>query len=216
MTYGLKVFSGGGYTQLDSSDNGRVVYQISASGNATVTGAGTNYGSVLVNTTITSDTLILIRPTSPSGQKAFVLRGGSGFTIYSDQNVSFEWRAFRPATSAVGSSATYGLEVYNTSGSIVFAGSQVALRVKGTVTGTGTISGSNLWGLGNYNIQRVTALASPNQGRTYYWVHTFNTTSVTHETDDAFPGASAPTAEEIFDYRWVSSITPATLIIADI
>lgn len=222
MAYGLKVYSGGGFLQLDSSISNRVLYQEVASGTASVTGGGgsgllTYYGvSSTINSGAGSSGLIFIRPTSPNStvRNAFTIGTADSFQIYADANISFSYRVFKPSSTAGITDSNWGLIVDNGSGAQQFTNNAVTTRLKGTVTGVATVTGTNLWVSVGTNLQRmIPAVGSP--GYIYLYVGTFTSTYAGVKVDLVFPGPQVSDAEDIFTNRWINSYTPSMLVIKD-
>ena len=100
----------------------------------------------------------------------------NGFTIFSNTNVSFYWYTFKKVTSLSDPTSTYGIEVYDASGNVVFNQDVLAARIKGRITGSGSISlsGKSLYALGTFKYSAITAAFAPRRGKIYGWVHTWN------------------------------------------
>ena len=176
MAYGIKVWSANGAVQLDSTDTNQILYQEFASGTS---GAATNTGSgdfrqIIVSVTGFSigECLVFIRPTGTvTGVKAYVLPGSGGFSIMTDTNRSFYWYVFKKASS-LSTPTGYGLVVYASDGTTVQYNSDVlSARIKGRLTGTGSVTGSNLFGMGTFQYTFANARLSPNRGfiKGYHW-----------------------------------------------
>ena len=178
MAFGLKVYSANGALQIDSTDNNQILYQEFASGTtgATPSGAGTGDFRQIVQSISNfsaGEMLVFIRPTGTvTGVKAYVMPGANGFSIFSDTaSRTFYYYVFRKA-SGLAAPSGYGLAVYASNGSTVqFNGDVLSARIKGRVTGTGTVSGSNLFGMGTFQYTFANARLAPNRGeiRGYHW-----------------------------------------------
>ena len=161
MAYGFKVLSANGATQIDTSDSNQILYQEFTSGTTTaISGANLlNFKEMAVTVSGYSvgECLVFIRPTGTvTNVGAFVVPSSTGFSIWSDSNTSFYYYVFKKASS-LSAPTGYGLVVYAADGTTVqYTGDTLAARVKGCLTGGGTITGSNLFGLGTYQYSRVT------------------------------------------------------------
>ena len=180
MTYGMKIYSGNGALQLDSNDASHVIYQKHASGTSSaITDAATpEYGSTAITVSgfTFGEDLIFIQPTGSAVVKAYVRPGGSGFTIFSNVNTSFRYYVYKKATSLPTPTTDYGLILYDDAGNVTFNPDKITARVKGRITGTGgvSLSGKSLYALGTFKFSAVTAAMSPQRGKIYGWVHTWN------------------------------------------
>ena len=116
--------------------------------------------------------LVFIRPTGTvTGVKAYVMPGSNGFSIFSDTNTSFYWYVFKRASS-LSTPTGYGLVVYASDGTTVQYNSDVlSARIKGRLTGVGTVTGSNLFGMGTFQYTFANARLSPNRGfiKGFHW-----------------------------------------------
>ena len=176
MAYGIKVFSANGAVQLDSTDTNQILYQEYTSGTsdaATNTGSG-DFRQITVSVSGFSagECLVFIRPTGTvTGVKAYVMPGSNGFSIFSDTNTSFYWYVFKKASS-LSTPTGYGLVVYASDGTTVQYNSDVlSARIKGRLTGVGTVTGSNLFGMGTFQYTFANARLSPNRGfiKGFHW-----------------------------------------------
>jgi hypothetical protein len=176
MAYGIKVFSANGAVQLDSTDTNQILYQEYTSGTsdaATNTGSG-DFRQITVSVTGFSagECLVFIRPTGTvTGVKAYVMPGSNGFSIFTDTNRSFYWYVFKRASS-LSTPTGYGLVVYASDGTTVQYNSDVlSARIKGRLTGVGTVTGSNLFGMGTFQYTFANARLSPNRGfiKGFHW-----------------------------------------------
>ena len=176
MAYGIKVLSANGAVQLDSTDTNQILYQEFTSGTsdaATNTGSG-DFRQVTVSVSGFSagECLVFIRPTGTvTGVKAYVMPGSNGFSIFSDTNTSFYWYVFKKASS-LSTPTGYGLVVYASDGTTVQYNSDVlSARIKGRLTGVGTVTGSNLFGMGTFQYTFANARLSPNRGfiKGFHW-----------------------------------------------
>ena len=185
MSYGMQIYSANGAIQLDTSDSSHVLYQKHSSGTSTAisnlgTGSGNSYYYGFIAVTVSGfslgEDLVFIQPTGSAVVKAYVMPGSGGFTIFSDTNVSFYWYTFKKVTSLSAPTSTYGIEVYDASGNIVFNQDVLAARIKGRITGTGSValSGKSLYGLGTFKYSLITSALAPRRGKIYNWVHTWN------------------------------------------
>ena len=188
MSYGMQIYSANGSLQLDTNDSSHLLYQKHSSGTSSaITNVGTGssgqnsyyYGSTFVTVSgfSRSEDLVFIQPTGSAVVKAYVMPSSTGFTIFSDTNVSFYWYTFKKVTSLSDPTSTYGIEVYDASGNnVVFNQDVLAARIKGRLTGTGTItkSGQSLYGLGTFKYTAITAALAPRRGKIYGWTHTWN------------------------------------------
>jgi len=176
MAYGIKVFSANGAVQLDSTDTNQILYQEFASGTSSAaTGASSgDFRQIIVSVTGFSigECLVFIRPTGTvTGVKAYVMPGSNGFSIFTDTNRSFYWYVFKKA-STLSTPTGYGLVVYAPDGTTVQYNSDVlSARIKGRLTGTGSVTGSNLFGMGTFQYTFANARLSPNRGfiKGYRW-----------------------------------------------
>jgi hypothetical protein len=176
MAYGIKVFSANGAVQIDSTDTNQILYQEFASGTSSAaTGASSgDFRQIIVSVTGFSigECLVFIRPTGTvTGVKAYVLPGSGGFSIMTDTNRSFYWYVFKKASS-LSTPTGYGLVVYASDGTTVQYNSDVlSARIKGRVTGVGTVTGSNLFGMGTFQYTFANARLSPNRGiiKGFHW-----------------------------------------------
>ena len=176
MAYGIKVFSANGAVQLDSTDANQILYQEFASGTSSAaTGASSgDFRQIIVSVTGFSigECLVFIRPTGTvTGVKAYVLPGSGGFSIFTDTNRSFYWYVFKKA-STLSTPTGYGLVVYASDGTTVQYNSDVlSARIKGRLTGTGSVTGSNLFGMGTFQYTFANARLYPNRGfiKGYRW-----------------------------------------------
>jgi len=176
MAYGIKVFSANGAVQLDSTDANQILYQEFASGTSSAA-SGASSGdfrqiTVSVSGFSAGECLVFIRPTGTvTGVKAYVMPGSNGFSIFSDTNTSFYWYVFKKASS-LSTPTGYGLVVYASDGTTVQYNSDVlSARIKGRVTGVGTVTGSNLFGMGTFQYTFANARLSPNRGfiKGFHW-----------------------------------------------
>ena len=176
MAYGIKVLSANGAVQLDSTDTNQILYQEYTSGTsdaATNTGSG-DFRQITVSVSGFSagECLVFIRPTGTvTGVKAYVMPGSNGFSIFSDTNTSFYWYVFKRASS-LSTPTGYGLVVYASDGTTVQYNSDVlSARIKGRLTGVGTVTGSNLFGMGTFQYTFANARLSPNRGfiKGFHW-----------------------------------------------
>jgi hypothetical protein len=192
MAHGIKVWSANGAVQLDSTDSNQILYQEFASGTSdAATGASSgDFRQITVSVTNydISECLVFIRPTGTvTGVKAYVLPGSGGFSIMTDTNISFYWYVFKKASS-LATPTGYGLVVYGPDGTTVQYNSDVlSARIKGRITGTGSLAGSNLFGMGTFQYTFANAALSPNKGhiRGYHWEWT--STGVTWATAQISP-----------------------------
>jgi|TARA_R110000823_G_C15907497_1_gene497445 hypothetical protein len=185
MSYGMQIYSANGALQLDTTDSSHILYQKHSSGTSsaitnvgTGSGSGYYYGwqSVTVSGFSTGEDLVFIQPTGSADVKAYVMPTSNGFTIFSNTNVSFYWYTFKKVTSLSDPTSTYGIEVYDASGNVVFNQDVLAARIKGRITGSGSISlsGKSLYALGTFKYSAITAAFAPRRGKIYGWVHTWN------------------------------------------
>ena len=176
MAYGIKVFSANGAVQLDSTDTNQILYQEFTSGTSdAATGAGSGdfrQITVSVSNFTPAECLVFIRPTGTvTGVKAYVMPGSNGFSIFSDTNTSFYWYVFKRASN-LSTPTGYGLVVYASDGTTVQYNSDVlSARIKGRLTGVGTVTGSNLFGMGTFQYTFANARLSPNRGfiKGFHW-----------------------------------------------
>mgnify|MGYP003635763635 FL=1 len=176
MAYGIKVFSANGAVQLDSTDANQILYQEFASGTSSAA-SGASSGdfrqiTVSVSGFSAGECLVFIRPTGTvTGVKAYVMPGSNGFSIFTDTNRSFYWYVFKKASS-LSTPTGYGLVVYASDGTTVQYNSDVlSARIKGRLTGVGTVTGSNLFGMGTFQYTFANARLSPNRGfiKGFHW-----------------------------------------------
>ena len=202
MAYGIQVRSANGAVQLDSTDTNQILYQEFASGTSgAASGASSgDFRQIIVSVTGFSigECLVFIRPTGTvTGVKAYVLPGSGGFSIMTDTNRSFYWYVFKKASS-LSTPTGYGLVVYASDGTTVQYNSDVlSARIKGRLTGTGSITGSNLFGMGTFQYTFANARLSPNRGhiRGYHWEWT--SSGVTWATAQISPfGASYTSSDD--------------------
>ena len=176
MAYGIKVFSASGAVQLDSTDANQILYQEFASGTSSAASGASSGDFRQILQTVTNFTpaecLVFIRPTGTvTGVKAYVMPGSGGFSIFSDTNTSFYWYVFKKASS-LSTPTGYGLVVYASDGTTVQYNSDVlSARIKGRLTGVGTVTGSNLFGMGTFQYTFANARLSPNRGhiKGFHW-----------------------------------------------
>ena len=217
MTYGLRVYSGEGFLQIDSSNNGRFLYEQVASDTLATTQAGSSpllqylgFGSVSPG--LGTDSIVFIRPSVPAS--AYLEGSGQSFKVWSTVNTSYSYKVFKPSVSNSASTNEYGLAVYDGNNEKIFSNGYFSTRLAGTIYGTGTISGSNLWSTCGVMPQRmIPAVNTP--GQIYMWMTTFSSTSVTQQAVLGFPGPQVPDAEQIFTNRWINPYIPTTLILKD-
>lgn len=185
MSYGMQIYSANGALQLDTTDSSHILYQKHSSGTSSaITNVGTGSGNtyyygwkaVTVSGFSTGEDLVFIQPTGSAVVKAYVMPQSNGFTIFSDTNVSFYWYTFKKVTSLSDPTSTYGIEVYDASGNVVFNQDVLAARIKGRITGSGSVSlsGKSLYGLGTFKYSAITSALAPRRGKIYSWVHTWN------------------------------------------
>lgn len=223
MTHGLQIFSANGALQLDTTDSSHIIYQKAASGTSgAITGASAgDFQGVIVNVSGFDNTedLIFIQPTGTSGTiSAYVIPGSNGFTIFSDTNTTFYYYVFSKVTSLTNPTSNFGIQVFDTSGNIIFNQDVLAARVKGTITGSGNIaaSGKSLYGMGTFKYQRIGAQLNPRRGTISAWVHKWNPArdTVTFLTSVISPnGAQANSEAELGDMFYFDSTSPTTLVI---
>jgi len=176
MAYGIKVFSANGAVQLDSTDANQILYQEFASGTSSAASGASSGDFRQITQTVTNFTaaecLVFIRPTGTvTGVKAYVMPGSGGFSIFSDTNTSFYWYVFKRASS-LSTPTGYGLVVYASDGTTVQYNSDVlSARIKGRLTGVGTVIGSNLFGMGTFQYTFANARLYPNRGhiKGFHW-----------------------------------------------
>jgi len=176
MAYGIKVFSANGAVQLDSTDANQILYQEFASGTSSAASGASSGDFRQITQTVTNFTaaecLVFIRPTGTvTGVKAYVMPGSGGFSIFSDTNTSFYWYVFKRASS-LSTPTGYGLVVYASDGTTVQYNSDVlSARIKGRLTGVGTVTGSNLFGMGTFQYTFANARLYPNRGhiKGFHW-----------------------------------------------
>ena len=200
MGYGLLVKSGNGSTQINTDVTGRNIYQFAAgssaaggSGNQIVTNAQSagTWVTETINTGVTnSNALFFVRPTSTTGDPiCYAYRGGSGtFGLTADGVYTWDWAVFVPATQ-VGSTPTsgeYGLVVYDstgnqTSSNIVFNGFDAkAMRIKGSITGSGSISTTSGYALQQQKHSGVKRSDSATDGFVRTWCTEFTSSTINH------------------------------------
>jgi hypothetical protein len=177
MAYGIKVLSANGAVQLDSTDTNQILYQEFASGTSSAaSGASSGDFRQITPVSVTGfsagECLVFIRPTGTvTGVKAYVMPGSGGFSIFSDTNTSFYWYVFKRASS-LSTPTGYGLVVYASDGTTVQYNSDVlSARIKGRLTGVGTVTGSNLFGMGTFQYTFANARLHPNRGhiKGFHW-----------------------------------------------
>tara|TARA_B110000285_G_scaffold31944_1_gene33092 strand:+ start:2169 stop:2834 length:666 start_codon:yes stop_codon:yes gene_type:complete len=194
MAYGFKVLSANGATQIDTSDSNQILYQEFTSGTTTaISGANLlNFKEMAVTVSGYSvgECLVFIRPTGTvTNVGAFVVPSSTGFSIWSDSNTSFYYYVFKKASS-LSAPTGYGLVVYAADGTTVqYTSDTLAARVKGRLTGGGTITGSNLFGLGTYQYSRVTQYSfRRGNGDVFGWHWVWSATGLTWKTSIIFVG----------------------------
>ena len=222
MTYGLKVFSANGAVQLDSTDNNQILYQEFASGTTgAVTSASSNdFRGVVQSVTgfTKGECLVFIRPTGTvTGVKAYVIPGTNGFQIFSNTNRSFYWYVFKKASS-LSTPTGYGLVVYASDGTTVQYNSDVlSARIKGRVTGVGTVTGSNLFGMGTFQYTFANARLSPNRGhiKGFHWHWTSTGIEFINGTISPFGASYLGTDSQLVreDMFYFNISQPAALVI---
>ena len=176
MAYGIKVFSANGAVQLDSTDANQILYQEFASGTSSAASGASSGDFRQITVSVTGfsagECLVFIRPTGTvTGVKAYVMPGSNGFSIFTDTNRSFYWYVFKRASS-LSTPTGYGLVVYASDGTTVQYNSDVlSARIKGRLTGVGTVTGSNLFGMGTFQYTFANARLSPNRGfiKGFHW-----------------------------------------------
>ena len=176
MAYGIKVFSANGAVQLDSTDANQILYQEFASGTSSAASGASSGDFRQITVSVTGfsagECLVFIRPTGTvTGVKAYVMPGSNGFSIFSDTNTSFYWYVFKRASN-LSTPTGYGLVVYASDGTTVQYNSDVlSARIKGRLTGVGTVTGSNLFGMGTFQYTFANARLSPNRGfiKGFHW-----------------------------------------------
>jgi len=186
MTYGMKIYSGNGALQLDSTDPSHVLYQKYAGGtsdaitNVSYISGTVGYGftTVTVSGFTFGEDLIFIQPTGSAVVKAYVMPKSTGFTIFSNTNTSFRYHIFKKVTSLPNPTTEYGLIMYDDANNVTFNPENLAARIKGRITGSGgiSLSGKSLYALGTFKYSAVTAALAPRCGKIYGWVHTWNST----------------------------------------
>lgn len=225
MGYGLYVLSANGSLQIDSDQEYRTLYQVVASGtSSTITGASGSvaaetitWGTTIVTpSTWGNDSIVVIKPSvTYAGQIAFALWSGTGFTIYSDTNIAYNYRILEPATGITFPTNNYGLEVYDSSGNILFSNASSTSRLADTLGGAGTsATGTGLYAMPQYVYQRIRARTSGTSGDgIWVWGLTFNSNgSITHSAVWAFDGPVVTDPEDVINFRWNNSYNPSTLI----
>ena len=176
MAYGIKVFSANGAVQLDSTDANQILYQEFASGTSSAASGASSGDFRQITVSVTGfsagECLVFIRPTGTvTGVKAYVMPGSNGFSIFTDTNRSFYWYVFKRASS-LSTPTGFGLVVYASDGTTVQYNSDVlSARIKGRLTGVGTVTGSNLFGMGTFQYTFANARLSPNRGfiKGFHW-----------------------------------------------
>ena len=188
MAYGFKVFSANGATQIDTSDPNQILYQEFTSGTTTAISGASLLNFIEMNVTVSDysvgECLVFIRPTGTvTNVSAFVVPNTTGFSIWSDSNTSFYFYVFKKASS-LSAPTGYGLVVYAADGvTVQYTGDTLAARIRGRLTGGGTITGSNLFGLGTYQYSRVTQYSfKRGNGNLYGWYWTWSSTGLTWKT----------------------------------
>jgi hypothetical protein len=200
MGYGLSVLSANGATQINTDVTGRNIYQFAAgstaaggTGNQIVTNAqsGGTWVTEIFNTGVTNtNALFFVRPTSTSGNPiCYAYRGSSGtFGLTADGIYTWDWAVFVPATQ-VGSTPTsgdYGLVVYDSTGNtassnIVFNGFDAkAMRIKGSITGSGSISTTSGYALQQQKHSGVKRSDSATDGFVRTWCTEFTSSAINH------------------------------------
>lgn len=186
MAYGIQIYSANGALQIDSSDSSHVLYQQYASG---TTGASTsggysggtlNFGSATATVSgfTRGEDLVFIQPTgSTNNVKAYVYINANGFTVKTNvTGVSFRYHVFKKVTSLPDPTSNYSFVVQDASGNTVFNPDVLSARIKGRLTGTGSISlsGKSLYGLANLKFSSITAAMSPQRGKISGWCLNWN------------------------------------------
>lgn len=225
MGYGLYVLSANGSLQIDSEQTYRTMYQVTAaSTSSTISNASGTVaaGNISWGTTTVSpsgwgnDSVVVIKPNVTfAGQIAFAHWGATGFTIYSDKNIAYNWRVLEPATGITFPTNNYGLEVYDTSGNILFSNASLTGRLADTLSGSATsATGTDLYGMPQWVYQRIRARTSGTTGDgIWIWALTFNSNgSITHSPVRAFDGPVVTDPEDVINFRWNNSYSPSTLI----
>jgi hypothetical protein len=214
MAYGLRVYSGGDFLQIDSSTNGRFLYEQISSGTLSTSGAGSGGVSQYLGFGSASpgagtDSIVFIKPSVAAS--AYLEGSGQSFKIWSTVNTTFSYKVFSPSNGN-GVTNNYGLAVYDGNEEKIFSNGYFSTRLAGTITGTGTISGSNLWSSCGVMPQRmIPDVNTP--GQIYMWMTTFSSTSVTQQAVLGFPGPQVSDVEDIFTNRWINAYSPTTLIL---
>jgi hypothetical protein len=221
MSYGIKIISGNGSLQIDGTDSSHIIYQEYSSGiSSTVSGASSaSYNSIFVSLSGLSsqNSLIFISPTGSATVSAYLIMGSNGFTIFSDSNVSFRWYAFRKVTDISASSASYGLEIKDSSGNNLINIDKICARIKGTITGNGSITASALKAYSNAPLYYalVTSELSPRRGNIKAWVSEWSSNrrevSVSVKTVSPFGGQVSSEAE-LDNSFYINTGEPVTLV----
>jgi len=222
MSYGIKIISGNGSLQIDGSDSSHIIYQKYSSGtSSTISGASSNsYNSTFQSVSGLSslNALVFISPTGSGIVNAYLVMGSNGFTIFSDSNVSFKWYVFRKVTDMGASSASYGLEVKDASGNHLLNIDKICARVKGTITGNGSITVDSLSAYSNAPLYYalVTSLLAPRRGVLKAWTSEWssNRREVSTSVKTVSPFGGQVSSEADLDNSFFINLgEPVTLVV---
>jgi hypothetical protein len=227
MAYGIQVYSANGALQIDSSDSSHILYQQYASGttgtpvSAGYTGGTLNYGitSATVSGFTRGEDLVFIQPTGTTADvRAFVYITSTGFSVRTSHLVSYRYHVFKKVTSLPDPTSDYSFVVQDASGNTVFNPDVLSARIKGRITGTGSVSlsGKSLYGLANLKYSRITASMAPRRGRIWGWVLKWNGArdQVSYEQSAVSGQGYAASSEfELAAATYFDSTLPTVLII---
>tara|TARA_R110000751_G_scaffold28524_1_gene74317 strand:- start:30 stop:701 length:672 start_codon:yes stop_codon:yes gene_type:complete len=219
----MQIFSANGALQLDSNDATHVLYQKFAGGTSSaITGSGAEdftSTAVTVSGFSIAEDMIFIQPTGTAVCQAYVMPNSGGFTIFSDTDVTFRWYVFKKVTSLADPTSGYGVVLYDASSNVLFNPDVLAARIKGRITGTGSISlsGESLYGLGTFKYFRISASLTPHRGVIQAWVHIWNAArdQVSFGIRTVSPdGVQATTEAGLDDGLYIDTSNATTLVLA--
>jgi hypothetical protein len=220
MSYGLQVYNGSNEFILNTTDSGRIMYQEVASGTSGTTSGGGTYdfhSTTVLTSLIDSETLVFVK-CNTNNVSWVGYPGSGGFTIYSSSSgVTFDYKILKQAENQSIPTSGYGLLVLDEDGLgnpfVVYQSDALTTRIKGTITGSGSVSGSNLYGLLVWHYVAITAAMAPSFGRIKMSAYTNTSTGISFGSVDAFKGYQVTDPEDIFNLRWINPTTGKGLVI---
>ena len=176
MAYGIKVFSANGAVQLDSTDANQILYQEFASGTSSAASGASSGDFRQITVSVTGfsagECLVFIRPTGTvTGVKAYVMPGSGGFSILQIRIQVFtgtylkKLLAYRLLQAMDLSYMLQTVLLFNITQTYCLQ------ELKVRLTGVGTVTGSNLFGMGTFQYTFANARLSPNRGfiKGFHW-----------------------------------------------